>query len=1196
MTFSAPPDLDQAKASAGDHRRRFQAGGTIGDGAIYIERPADRELFDALRRGELCYVLSTRQIGKSSLRLRVSRQLRAEQLECASVDLGALGADTATPVSFYLGIASEIAEQLGLEPPDDFWDEHWHLGPVHCWLRWLEDVVLVDISAAIVLFLDEIDATLSLPFPRDDFFTAIRAFVNRRAERPANARLTFCLLGAAAPWELAADPARAPFNIGRSIRLDDFTCAEVRGFRAGLDGLVADPDALLDAIFAWTSGHPHMTQRLCADLTGELQGLGVDDAVARRFLDQGRTEDPNLRYAERCLDAHGSPYSSRDGSRRSSSHGPHRRPTHAAKLLGLYKRLLDGERIAADSGDPVQLALRLTGLSAERPRSGGPPCLAVRNRIFGHVFDRAWVRSREAERAITEPLVRWIAGGREDDFLVGGAALAELTSWADGRGDISTEERAFLSACVAAERQKRSMRRLLSVLAVAVTLLGALTLVLLWQMGKEEQARIRAQQEAREKDARRLAAQAAKELAEGGLQRARLLAVEAGLAARASGRPAGPAVVQALGDAVWGPAVAQEVLVGPGGAVLDAAFSPDGRSVATVSADGTAQLFHPGGREAPLVLRGHGLGVVAVTFNRDGSRLATASMDGTVRLWHADGHEDRALAARGGAPASVAFSPDGSRVVAGMSDGTIHVWRVDIVDEPPLVVRLGERVIRRAVFNHDGSRILATALSGTVYVVRADGQGAPTPLDGLGEGIEAADYAPRDDRIVLAAGDGTARILTAGAGPREPIVLRGHTGPVRSAAFSADGAEVVTASADNTAIIFRADGKGMPTVLRGHEGAVTSAAFSRDGKSVVTASEDGTARVWRLDAPGEPLLLHGHAGPLTSVVVSPDGARIATTGTDKTACVHRADGSGAPLVLKGHEDHVLSADFSPDGARLVTGSADRTARVWRVDGKGQPIVLGTHDDRVVGVAFSPDGTRIVTTSWNGILRVFEDGNTGDPILLRDERAGLLRAAFSPDGKHIVATSGPNVKVWPADGRGAPRVIPSGYGDRAIAALAVSPDGNHIAIAALDDNVRLLRTDGEGQPFVLSGLGTTVRTVAFSSDSARVVAVSSDGSARVLPIDGQGEPLTLRAPGVMLTDAVFSPDATRVVTATNDGAARVFSIAADPLMARACAYAGRNFTREEWAQLMPDVGYRTTCHEWQDAPELDAGAAPRRDVR
>ncbi|MGK3984867.1 AAA-like domain-containing protein [Sorangium sp. So ce136] len=1149
----------------------------MGDGAIYIERSADTELFEALRGGELCYVLSTRQIGKSSLRLRVSRRLRAEQVECASVDLEALGPESATPAGWYLGIASEIAEQLGLEPPDEFWDAHWHLGPVHCWLRWLEDVVLVDISSAIVLFIDELDATLSLPFSRDDFFAVIRSFVNRRAERPANARLTFCLLGVAAPWELVADPTRTPFNIGRSIRLDDFTRAEVRGLSAGLEGLVADPDALLDAVYTWTAGHPYMTQRLCADLVGERRGLSVEEAVQRRFLAHGRTEDPNLRYAARCLEAP----------------GPHHH-AHAPKLLRLYKQLLDGHRVPVDSGDPVQLALRLAGLSAERTRPVGGPCLDVRNRIFGAVFDRAWVQSREAERTITEPLARWLTNGRKDDFLVGGAALAELTSWCDGRGDVSAEERAFLAACARAEVQKRSMRRLLTVLAVAVTLLGSLILVLLWQMGKEEQARIRAQQESREKDARRLAAQAGKELAEGQLQRARLLAVEAGVAARASGRPAGPTVVQALGDAVWGPAVGQEVLAGHGGAVHDAVFSPDGRSVATASADGAARIFRLDGREEPTVLRGHKLAVVAVAYSRDGSRLATASTDGTVRLWRADGHEECTLATRDAAPASVAFSPDGSRLVAGTTNGAVYVWRPGMGDEPPLVVTLGERLIRRAVFNHDGTRILATAVSGTVHVVRTDGQGAPAVLDGHGQGVEAADYSPVDDRVALAAGDGTARVLV--PRQREPVVLRGHTGPVRSAAFSADGTAIVTASADRTAHIFRADGKGTPTVLHGHEAAVNSAAFSRDGRSVVTASDDGTARVWRLDAPGEPLLLHGHAGPLTGVAFSPDGARIATAGTDRTARVFRADGSGEPVVLRGHEEHLLSLDFSPDGSRLVTGSADRTARVWRTDGKGQPVVLGVHDDRVVGVAFSPDGTRIVTTSWNGILRVFEVGVQGEPVVLRDERAGLIRAAFSPDGKQIVATSGPNVKVWPADGRGVARVIPSGYEERAITALAVSPDGNHIAIAALDDGVRLLRADGQGQPFVLNGLGTTVRAVAFSSDSARIVAVSSDGIARVLPVDGQGEAITLRAEGVTLTDAVFSPDATRVVAAANDGAARVFSIAAEPLIARACAYAGRNFTREEWAQLMPDITYRATCDEWPGAPEQDAGAAPHPPVR
>lgn len=86
----------------------------------------------------------------------------------------------------------------------------------------------------VVIFIDEIDATLSLPFSRDDFFAAVRAFYNRRAERTHNQQVTFCLLGVAAPGDLIADPTRTPFNIGRAIRLEDFTRQEMDGFASGL--------------------------------------------------------------------------------------------------------------------------------------------------------------------------------------------------------------------------------------------------------------------------------------------------------------------------------------------------------------------------------------------------------------------------------------------------------------------------------------------------------------------------------------------------------------------------------------------------------------------------------------------------------------------------------------------------------------------------------------------------------------------------------------------------------------------------------------------------------------------------------------------------------------------------------------------------------------------------------------------------
>src|SRR5207244_11760971 len=80
--------------------------------------------------------------------------------------------------------------------------------------------------AALVIFVDEIDAVRSLPFSTDEFFAAIRECYNRRTEDPELHRLTFCLLGVATPSDLIRDIRTTPFNVGWRIELNDFTDAE----------------------------------------------------------------------------------------------------------------------------------------------------------------------------------------------------------------------------------------------------------------------------------------------------------------------------------------------------------------------------------------------------------------------------------------------------------------------------------------------------------------------------------------------------------------------------------------------------------------------------------------------------------------------------------------------------------------------------------------------------------------------------------------------------------------------------------------------------------------------------------------------------------------------------------------------------------------------------------------------------------
>src|SRR5882724_2528784 len=91
----------------------FVAGGTLtADAPSYVERQADRELQAALRAGEYCYVLDSRQVGKSSLLIRAMAALRAEGVRVASCDLQSLGTGL-TSEQFYQGLLVQIGRGIG---------------------------------------------------------------------------------------------------------------------------------------------------------------------------------------------------------------------------------------------------------------------------------------------------------------------------------------------------------------------------------------------------------------------------------------------------------------------------------------------------------------------------------------------------------------------------------------------------------------------------------------------------------------------------------------------------------------------------------------------------------------------------------------------------------------------------------------------------------------------------------------------------------------------------------------------------------------------------------------------------------------------------------------------------------------------------------------------------------------------------
>lgn len=455
---------------------RFQAGGTLRKDSAYVGRQADVDLLSYLDSGEYAYVLAPRQMGKSSLKARVEQQLLTKGVRCGSIDLSAIGRTDVTPEQWYFGLISKLSRTLPGSPnPETFWHRYGNnTAPVSRWLDFLE--TLAQQPGRIVIFIDEVDAALALPEWRDDFFATMRALFNETRDKR---QLLFCLIGVAWPLDLVADPLINPFNVGKRVRLEDFTRAECQMFGAGL-GVADDRNSLLDNIFRWTHGHPYLTHRLCLDLQELPVSYGresetVDQLVHSSLLRGGLDEVPLLADAQRRLLS----------------------ADRVGELLSLYSRILSGDKVKSEPGNKLHGTLVLTGMVAARRFEDSEEVLQPRNLIFSSVFGRDWVAAHTRSRYLAERVRNWFIAERNSDYLLRGVELHNAVLWAEGNIDVTAEERDFILAGQERERSEkdRSVRQR-TILAILGLMLAAIFATISYQAIKSRDAAYTANEKA----------------------------------------------------------------------------------------------------------------------------------------------------------------------------------------------------------------------------------------------------------------------------------------------------------------------------------------------------------------------------------------------------------------------------------------------------------------------------------------------------------------------------------------------------------------------------------------------------------------------------------------------------------------------------------------------------------------------------
>lgn len=399
--------------------------------------------------------------------------------------------------------------------------------------------------------------------------------------------------------------------------------------------------------------------------------------------------------------------------------------------------------------------------------------------------------------------------------------------------------------------------------------------------------------------------------------------------------------------ALGGPAVAQTAteFKGHQGLVFNVSFSPDGKTMATASFDGTVKLWDYATGKESGVLTGHTAPVYAVIFSPDGNTIATASQDTTIRLWGKDGTFQKELKGHAGVVSAIAFSPDGTLLASGSADKSVRLWDASKAAE---LKKLGDHThpVYAVAFSPNGQRLASAGRDGFIKIwdvkEQKESQALETPLFQPeiipvkpDEKLEAEAKKKQEEEARKRQAEEEKRQKQEAEKKKREEEERSKAGglsPEEEKKKQEEEEKKKKQAEEKRLKAEEENRKREQEAKRVKEeqfrDGITAVVFGPDSTTLYSVGYDRHLRIWNVAEAKELKKIGPAPHDLFGLAISRDGKQVATAGIGGSIRVYDA-ASGKETFTKQLDKLITySVTFAPDGKQLVIGTEkDNAARV-----------------------------------------------------------------------------------------------------------------------------------------------------------------------------------------------------------------------------------------------------------------------------